>query len=53
MDDHVLRKALDFEVECQREAEEDMQEAGLGESVNVDLNRKDALCRSKWSVGVN
>ena len=29
-DDHVLRRALDFEVEGRREAEEDMEEAGLG-----------------------
>ena len=24
-----------------------------GESVKVGLRREDALCRSKWSVGVN
>ena len=23
------------------------------ESVKVDLRREDALCRSKWSVGIN
>ena len=25
----------------------------LAESVNVGLRRKDALCRSEWSVGMN
>ena len=30
------------------ESKEDMEKA-----MKVDLRRKDALCRSKWSVGVN
>ena len=55
-DGHFLRRALDFEVEgqrkkgrpgrtCKRLVEE--------ECVKVGLRRKDALCRSKWCVGVN
>ena len=27
-DGHVLRRALDFEVDCEREAEEDMEKVG-------------------------
>ena len=55
-DGHFLRMVLYFEVEGQgkkgrpkrmwkRQVEE--------ESVKVGLRRVDALCRSKWSVGVN
>ena len=55
-DGHVLRMALDFVVEgqrkkrrlkrtCIKQVEED--------SVKVGLRRKDALCRSKWSVDIN
>ena len=55
-DSHVLKRALDFEVEgrgnklrlkrtWQRQVEE--------ESMIVGLRRKDALCKSKWSVGVS
>ena len=55
-DGHVLRMALDFEVEGQwkkgrpkrtwkRQVEE--------ESVKVGLRMEDVLCRSKWSVGIN
>ena len=39
-DGHVLRGALDFEVEGQREAEEDMDEE---ESMKVGLRMEDAL----------
>ena len=52
----ILRRALDFEVEGQRKKgrpkrmwEKQVEE----ESVKVGLRREDALCRSKWSVGVN
>ena len=55
-DGHVLRGALDFEVESERKKgrpkstwERQVEE----ESVKVGLRREDALCRSKWSVGVN
>ena len=43
-DGHVLRRALDLEVEGQRKTEEDMEKAGEGESVKVGLRRKEALC---------
>ena len=55
-DGHVLRRTLDFEVEGQRKIgsprwtwKKKVEE----ESVKVGLRREDALCRSKWSVGVN
>ena len=55
-DGHVLRMAVEFEVEgqrmmgwpkrtCKGQVEE--------ESIKVVLRRKDALCRSRWSVGGN
>ena len=53
---HLLRRALDLEVEGQRKKgspkrtwERQVEE----ESVKVGLRREDALCRSKWSVGIN
>ena len=55
-DGHVLRRALDFEVDGQRKKgrpkrmwKRQVEE----ESMKVGLRRKDALCRSKWIVGVN
>ena len=55
-DGHVLRRALDIEVEGQRKKrmlywtwKKQIEE----ESMKVGLRRKDALCRSMWSVGVN
>ena len=52
----MLRMILDFEVEGQwkkgrpkRTWKEQVEE----ESVMVGLRRGDALCRSKWSIGVN
>ena len=55
-DGHVLRRALYFEVEGQRKKwrpkmtwKKQVEE----ESVKIGLGRKDALCRSKWSVDVN
>ena len=55
-DSHVLRRALDFEVGCQRKKgrlkmtwKKQVEEG----SVKVSLRREDARCRSKWSVGVN
>ena len=45
-DGHVLRMALYFQ------AEENMEEAGEEESVEVCLRRDDALYRSKGSVSV-
>ena len=54
-DKHVLRRALDFEVEGQgkkgrpkRTWKKQVEE----ESVKVGLRREDALCRSKLSVDV-
>ena len=48
-DGHVLR-ALDVEAEEQRKRtwKKQVEE----ESVKIGLRRKDALCRSNWSVGV-
>ena len=55
-DGHILRRALNFEVEGQwkkwkpkRTWKKQVEE----ESMKVGLRREDALCRSKWSVGVN
>ena len=55
-DGHVLRMALDFEVEGQmrkgrvrRMWKKQVEE----ESVMIGLRREDALCRPKRSVGVN
>ena len=56
-DVHVLRMALDFEVDYQgknvsqnltwkKQVEEEIMN-------QVGLRREDVLCRSKWSVGVN
>ena len=55
-DGHIMRMALDFEFEGQRKNGrlkrtwiKQLEE----ESVKVGLRREDALCWSKWSVGVN
>ena len=51
-----LRRALDFEVEGQRKKgrpKRTCKKQVEEESVKVGLRREDALCRSKWSVGVN
>ena len=54
-DGHILRRALNFEFECQRKKgrlkrtwKKHVEEG----SVKAGLRREDALCRSKWSVGV-
>ena len=53
---NVLRRALDFEVGGQRKKlrpKRTWRKQDKKESVNVGLSREDALCQSKWSVGVN
>ena len=53
---HVLRRALDFEVEGQRKKgrrKRKWKKQVEEQSMKVGLRRKDALCRSKWSVEVN
>ena len=48
--DHVLRRALDFEVECQRKKgrlKRTLKKLAEGESVKVGLRREDSLCRSR------
>ena len=53
---HILRRALDFEVEGQRKKgrlKRTWKKQVEEESVKVGLRREDALCQSKWSVGVN
>ena len=52
-----FRRALDFEVKDQRKKgrpKMDTEKKQVEEeSVKVGLTRADALCRSKWNVGVN
>ena len=55
-DDHVRRRVLEFEVEDQSKkgkSKKTWKKQVEEESVKVGLRREDALCRSKWSVGVN
>ena len=52
---HVLRKALDFEVEGQQKKDRPKRtwkKLVEEESVKVGLRMEDALFRSKWRVGV-
>ena len=52
---HILRRALDFKVECQRKKgrlKRTWKKEVDEESVKVGFRREDALCRSKWIVGV-
>ena len=54
MDSHVLRRALDLEVEGKKNKgrpKKTWKKQVEEESVKVGLRRKDALCQSKWSVG--
>ena len=53
-DGHVLRRALDFQVESQRKIER-LKRTWLvkKESVQVCLRSEDALCRLKWNFGIN
>ena len=55
-DSHVLKRTLDFEVEGQRKKHmlkrtwrRQVQEG----SVKVCLSQEDALCRSKWIIGIS
>ena len=55
-DGHVLRRALDFEAECQRKKgrpKRTWKKQVEEKRAMVGLKRKDTLCRSKWSVGAN
>ena len=55
-DGHVLRMELHFEVEGQRKkgrSKSTWKNQVKEESVKVGFRREDALCLSKWSVGVN
>ena len=54
-DGYVLRKVLDFVVEGQRKngrPKMTWKRQVEEESMKVSLTRGDAICRSKWSVGV-
>ena len=54
-DGHVLR-SFDFEIEGQMKKgmpKMTWKKQVEKKSMKVGLRRKDALCRSKWSVGVN
>ena len=55
-DGYVLRTALDFEFEGQRKKWRPKRTWKMlveEESMKVGLRKKDAPCRSMWSVGVN
>ena len=55
-DGHILRRALNLEVECQRKKgrlKRTWKKQVEEESVKVGLRREDALCLSRWSVCVN
>ena len=55
-DGHILRRALNYEVEGQRKKGRPRRmwkKLVEEESMKVCLRRKDSSCRSKWSVGVN
>ena len=55
-DGNILRMTLDFEVEGQRKKGRPKRMWKMQveeESMTVGIRRKDALCRTKWSVGVN
>ena len=55
-DGHVLRRSLDFEVKGQRKKcrlKRTWKKKVEEESVMVCMRKEDALCRSKWSVGVS
>ena len=54
---HVLRRALDFEVEGQKKGEGRLRrtwrKSAAEEGIKVGPRREDALCRAIRSVGVN
>ena len=54
MGGHILRRALDFEVDCQRNKwRQKMTWKNFEEqSMKVVLSREDALCRTIWIVGL-
>ena len=55
-DGHVLRRALDFEVEGHGKkvrSKRTWKKQVEGESVAVGMRTADAFCRSKWSCGIN
>ena len=55
-DGHVFRRSLDFAIEGQRKKwrpKRTWKKQVEEESMNVGFRRKDALCRSMWSVGQN
>ena len=55
-DGNVLRRALDFQVKGQRKNERlkrTWKKQVEEENVKIGLRMEAALCRPKWSVGVN
>ena len=54
-DGRVLRRALDFEVGQRKKGKpkKTWKKQVDKESVKIGLRMEDALCRSKWSIGVN
>ena len=55
-DGHAFRRALNVEVEGQRKKgrpKRTWKKQVEEESMKIGLSREGALCRSKWSVGIN
>ena len=55
-DGHVLRKALDFEVDGQRKKgrpKRTLKKQVYEESMKIGLRSYDAFCQLKWSFGIN
>ena len=55
-DSHVLRRAVKIEIGGQRKKfglKGTWKRQVVEESVKVGMRLEDALCRSRWSVGVN
>ena len=53
---HILRRALHLDIEGQRKngrLKRTWKRQVEDESIRVGLRRKNALCRSKWSVGID
>ena len=55
-DGHILRRALDIEVDGQRKKgrpKRTWKRQVVEESVKIGLRRENVLCQSEWSVGVD
>ena len=53
-DGHVLRRALDLKGQRKKGRQKRTWKRQVGEeTMKASFRRKDALCRSKWSVSIN